>query len=136
MQSVTISVAEVVSSGGVVATEERSQRGSGGQEVCGDRGRDRGDVDRPLERGELLREPLRPADLDTSDGERAAEERPVRVDEAERAVHIDRADDVPDERYLTEHALDELRAVTADDELLASRAEQPPSTCRRGRLSR
>ncbi len=102
----------------------------------GDRSSDRGHVDRSLERGELLREPLRPAHVDTAHRERAAEERPVGVDEAERAVHGDRSDDVLDERHLAEHAVHELRTVPTDDELLGAGPEQPSLDLQPGRLPR
>lgn len=53
-------------------------------------------------------------------------------------MHGDWTDDVLAERYLTEHAVDELGAATTtiNDEYFGAGTEQPASTCRRGRLFR
>lgn len=94
------------------------------------------DVNAPVKHHEPIHEFLWPADIDSSSGERAAEERPVRVDETEDAVHGHGGNELLYKLDLTEHAVDELRVVASHDELLDRCRNRPPSICSRGRLLR
>ncbi len=63
--------------------------------------------------GEKLDESLRPENVNFAGNERAADQRPVSLDEAERTGHGQIPHDIAYQFDLLPHAVDELGAVTA-----------------------
>lgn len=75
---------------------------------------------------EVRQQPLGPEDLNATSGERAADQRPVRVDEAQDTVDRDLATNhLTDDLDLCEDPVDELGAVAGpDDKPFDARAQQ------------
>lgn len=85
---------------------------------------------------EPLREPLRPHDVDAARHEGPTDERPPRVDEAQRTRYGDVGQGLAHDGDLTQDAVDEPRAVaTSDDELLDPRPEEPALDAQGGGLA-
>ncbi|CUR58064.1 hypothetical protein NOCA2480083 [metagenome] len=74
------------------------------------------DVEPPLDPfREDAREALRPKDVNATGGERAADQRPISLDEAHRTSYRHAADDLANQVGLLQDALEQLGAASAAD---------------------